>query len=94
MLHNLKIQLPVSILKERKAFIAYSPALDLSTAGKSFDEALKRFDEAVQIFFEEMAEEGNTNEVLESLGWHRQKRSWTPPSVIAHDVRSFDIAYA
>lgn len=94
MLHNLKIQLPVSVLKEGKAFIAYSPALDLSTAGKSFDEAIKRFDEAVQIFFEEMEEEKNMDEVLGSLGWQRQKRTWAPPSVIAHDIRLFDIAYA
>lgn len=55
----LNINLPVSVLREGKAFVAYSPALDLSTAGKSFDEALKRFDEAVQIFFEEMIEEKN-----------------------------------
>jgi predicted RNase H-like HicB family nuclease len=84
----------VSVLKEGKAFIAYSPALNLSTAGKSFDEAIKRFDEAVQIFFEEMEEEKNMDEVLGSLGWQRQKRTWTPPSVIAHDIRLFDIAYA
>jgi predicted RNase H-like HicB family nuclease len=56
---TLNINLPVSILREGKAFVAYSPALDLSTAGKSFDEAINRFDEAVQIFFEEMLEEGN-----------------------------------
>lgn len=75
----------MSVLKEGKAFIAYSLALDLSTAGKSFDETTKRFDEAVQIFFEEMEEEKNMDEVLGSLGWQRQKRVWAPPSVIAQD---------
>lgn len=90
----LNINLPVSILREGKAFVAYSPALDLSTAGKSFDEALKRFDEAVQIFFEEMIEEKNMDEVLGGLGWQQQKRAWTPPSVVAYDVRSFNVAYA
>lgn len=54
-----EISLPVSILKEGKYFIAYTPALDLSTSGKSFDEVKKRFGEVVQIFFEEFSEKGS-----------------------------------
>lgn len=65
---NLELSLPVSVLKEGKYFIAYSPALDLSTSGKSFTEAKNRFGEAVQIFFEELLEKGTLNEVLVELG--------------------------
>ncbi|MEK7636828.1 MAG: hypothetical protein AAB402_00355 [Patescibacteria group bacterium] len=47
------IILPVSILREGKRFIAYTPALDLSTSGKTFDQAKQRFAEAAELFFEE-----------------------------------------
>ncbi|MEK7537372.1 MAG: hypothetical protein AAB619_00155 [Patescibacteria group bacterium] len=45
--------LPVSILREGKRFIAYTPALDLSTSGKTFEQAKQRFEEAAELFFEE-----------------------------------------
>ena len=48
----LKFQIPVSILKEDKKYVAYTPALDLSTSGKSYQEVKKRFSEIVNIFFE------------------------------------------
>lgn len=53
-----EVNLPVSILKEGKDFIAYSPALDISTAGRTFEEARKRFNEMVKIFFEEILQKG------------------------------------
>ena len=59
-----KFSLPFSILKERKYYIAYSPALDLSTSGKTFEEAKRRFEEVVEIFFEEVLEKGTLDNVL------------------------------
>ena len=49
----LEFNLPVSILREGKSFIAYTPALDLSTSARTYNEAKKRFREVVEIFFEE-----------------------------------------
>jgi len=66
-----EIILPVSIFKEGKHFVAYTPALDLSTSAKTFDEVKKRLFEAVQIFFEELTKKGTTEEVLKGLGWHK-----------------------
>ncbi|KKQ79852.1 MAG: hypothetical protein UT01_C0026G0001 [Candidatus Daviesbacteria bacterium GW2011_GWA1_38_7] len=37
---NYQFTLPVSILKEGDSFIAYTPALDLSTVGDTFKEVL------------------------------------------------------
>ena len=37
--------LPVSILREGDSFIAYTPALDLSTVGDTLEQAQKRFEE-------------------------------------------------
>jgi len=39
----IKFELSISIIKEGNAFIAYSPAIDLSTSGKTIEEAKKRF---------------------------------------------------
>ena len=54
----LKLQLPVSILRENKKYVAYTPALDLSTSGKDYQQVKKRFTEIVNIFFEELIKKG------------------------------------
>ena len=51
---KVKFSLPVSIIREDKSFIAYTPALDISTVGDSLEEVKQRFEELVEIFFEEM----------------------------------------
>ena len=80
---KLLIKLPVSIFKEGKKFVAYTPALDLSTSGKNYDEVKKRFDEAVAIFFEYTGKKGTLNDVLRDLGWSKIKNQWAPPAIIS-----------
>ena len=58
---NLKFDLPVSFLKEGDQYIAYTPALDLSTCGQSYEQAKKRFVEAVDIFLAELVENNIAN---------------------------------
>jgi len=83
-----KFQLTVSIIKEGNRYIAYSPALDLSTSGKNYEEAKKRFNEMVNIFFEEVIKAGTLKEVLENLGWKRIKSAWNPPVVIGQELQT------
>ncbi len=61
---KLKLVLPVFYFKEGKSHIAYTPALDLSTSGKTYKEAKKRFKEAVYIFVEEITKNGTFIEVI------------------------------
>ena len=68
---KLNLQLPVSIFREGKHFIAHTPVLDLSTSGKNYEEVKKRFNEVASIFFEELVKKGTLDEVLESLGWQK-----------------------
>ncbi len=89
---SIKFTLPVSILKEGDSFIAYTPALDLSTAGDTFEEAQKKFVDAVNIFFEELMEMGTADEILSGLGWQKQNNTFVPPVVIANQTESFSIA--
>lgn len=78
--------LPVTFFKEAEAFVAYTPALDLSSYGQTFKEAEARFKEAVEIFFEECLRRGTLNDALASLGWTKSAKApagWIPPQVVA-----------
>jgi predicted RNase H-like HicB family nuclease len=46
--------LSVTFLREKKRFIAYSPALDFSTSGKSFEEAKEKAQEVLELWLEEL----------------------------------------
>lgn len=88
---NIQFALPVSILREDDSYIAYTPALDLSTVGDSFEEAKKRFEEAVEVFFEEISEKGTLEDVLLELGWQKHDKKLSPPVVVAHQTEQFSI---
>ena len=79
---NFYINIPTAALKERKRYVIYTPALDLSTSGRTLKEAKKRFSEAVGVFFEELIEKDTLDTALKDLGWQRVKRRWQPPVVV------------
>ena len=87
----LKFNLPINVLREGKKFVAYSPVLDLSTSGNSFEEVRKRFIEIVEIFFEEIINQGTINEVLSDLGWQKTTKTWEPPVLISQDSEVIQI---
>ena len=87
----LKVKLPVSVFKEGKFFIAYTPALDISTSGKTYAEVKQRFDEVVKIFFEEIIDKGTFKEVLQELGWRKIHKEWSPPPIVAHEAEEIRI---
>lgn len=84
----LEFKLPVSILREGKKYVAYTPALDLSTSGVIYEEVKKRFSEIVNIFFEELIKKGTLEEVLRDLGWKRIQAKWNPPVVISQESQT------
>lgn len=58
------MNLQVDFIKEGDTYIAYSPALDISTCGETFEKAQKGFEELVRIFFAELIKMGTLEEVL------------------------------
>lgn len=84
----MKIDVPVSYFKEGKAFVAYTPALDLSSSGKNLKEAEKNIKEAIIIFMEELISHNTTEEVLSALGWKKvmKTREWMPPIFVSHGI--------
>jgi hypothetical protein len=78
-----QFSLPMAVLKEKKRYVAYTPALDLSTSGRTQKMAQKRFVEATIFFFEECMRKGTLDEVLDELGWQKVKKEWKPPVVVS-----------
>ena len=87
----MNINIPVAFFKEGEIFIAYTPVLDLSTSAPTYEKAKERFDEVVQIFFEELIERGTLDEILANLGWKKVKSQWNPPISVSHDITSIAI---
>ncbi len=88
---GISYQLPVTVFREGDAFVAYTPALDLSSAGKTEDDARRMFAEAVETFFEELTEMGTLNAVLKDLGWTTHKGALQPPKVVDHSMMQFAV---
>ena len=90
---NFEVSLPIIILREGDAFVAYTPALDLSTAGDSLAEVKERFIEAVNVFLEEAHKMGTLEDVLTEMGWKREDNDWVPPVIISHDSQTFRVPF-
>ena len=86
-----QLSLPVTILREGDAFVAHTPALDLSTVGNYLEEAQKNFSEAVNLFLEEAYSMGTLDDVLNEMGWKRKAQDWVPPVVVEHNSQTFQI---
>ncbi len=71
---------PVICLREEDYIVAYCPPLDLSSYGKTEDEAKKAFEEAFDIFIEETTRKGSLEKVLIKLGWILSKVNYEPPT--------------
>ena len=90
----LNLKVPISIFKEGKTYIAYSPVLDLSTSGRTVVLVEKRFAEAVKLFFEELVEMGTLDDVLSSLGWEKVRSKWSPPVPISNEFTNVSIPFS
>ncbi len=79
-------EIPVTFLKESNMFVAYSPVLDLSSCGETFEEAKKNFADAINIFFEECIKHNTLDKALQACGWQKKTKShspyWQPPAIV------------
>lgn len=81
-----QVSIPVNIFREGDQFVAHCPVLDLSTSGKTFEETQERFKEALDMFIEDLIEQGTLDEVLTSYGWHKvgqPQPRWVPPQLVS-----------
>ena len=73
---RMQIKIDVSLIKQGKKYVVYSPGLDISTYGNNLAEAKKRFSELLDVFFAEHDEKHVLETVLIDLGWVKKKQLW------------------
>jgi len=84
MLNNkLLFKLPVIITKQNRRFVAYTPALDISTSGKTEKDVKNKFVELANLFLEEIIEADTVDDILTELGWKKVQKVWVPPKIIS-----------
>ena len=78
---KIQTRIPFFVFLEGDAYVAYSPALDLSTCGDTEEEARRMFGEAARVFINELTRMGTLEDVLAECGWTRAKpaHTWSPP---------------
>ncbi len=79
------IPLTIKIIVDKKSadapYIAYTPELDIASCGPTEEKARQNLKEAVKIFIVEMERKHKLEEVLTELGFQKENKKWTPPSV-------------
>jgi hypothetical protein len=72
--HSININVQVVLFEEDNMWVAYCPALELSSYGDDQREAKKAFDEAMNIFLSETDRKGTLERYLLKLGWQLQQK--------------------
>ena len=89
---NIKVGVNVFILKEDDLFVAYCPALELSSYGETKDEAKESFKQAMHILIEDTQRKGTLEKLLLSLGWTLRLKpnvSYQPPVLPDDKIKEF-----
>jgi predicted RNase H-like HicB family nuclease len=77
---RVEVKIQLLLLKEEDSYVAYCPALELSSYGNTIKEAKSAFEDALAIFIEETTKMGTMKDVLLHLGWTLQLENYMPPS--------------
>ena len=79
------LPLTIKIIIDKRSkdapFVAYTPEFDVSSCGPTEEKARKNLKDAVTATLEEVKRKGKLNELLEELGFQKEKEQWIPPRV-------------
>lgn len=64
-----EVQLGVLVFQELDSYLAYCPALNLSTYGDSINDAKEAFEDALKCYLEDCAKMGTLDKDLKAHGW-------------------------
>ncbi len=77
---QVSVKLPMQVFREGNAFIAYCPALDISTSASTLPKVQEMFAELVRVFIDELINMGTLDKVLTQCGWKKVAKKWEPPA--------------
>ncbi|MBI2095023.1 MAG: hypothetical protein HYT89_02520 [Candidatus Omnitrophica bacterium] len=89
---RIDFDIPLVFMKEGKAFVAFSPALDLYEHGDSYKDVLDAFRRKLTIFLSELVKMGTLEKVLFDCGWTKIKNRLIPPQIIDRKIESVHLA--
>lgn len=72
--NSLKVNVQVALFQEDGIWVAYCPALEVSSYGDEKEEAKQAFEEAMKIFLAETERKGTLEKYLLKLGWQLQQK--------------------
>ncbi len=75
----------VHIFKEGDTFVAYVPALDLSSCGTADDEARRNIRDAVRGLLASSADMRTLDDILLEAGYQREGEHWRAPESVSID---------
>jgi len=81
------------VKRKGDSYVAYCPALDLTTQGRSSDEAKENLKEACSLFLTSCFERGTFEQALRELGWKVTKGRPSAPrqTEIPHGAFQFPV---
>lgn len=80
------------IFREGPTFVAYVPALDISSCGSTDEEARNNIRDAVRGFLAASADMGTLDEILQEAGYEREGGEWRAPEFVAVDRLTMSLA--
>ena len=79
------------IFKEGDTYVAYVPALDLSSCGATDEEARHNIRDAVRGFLATCADMGTLDEILREAGYEPEGEGWRAPEFVSLDRLTMSI---
>ena len=70
------------VFKEGKTYVAYSPEIDLSSCGRTANQARQRLHQAIELFLDEAKRLGTLTDVLAEAGYRKSGLQWKAPEFI------------
>ena len=77
----MELLLTIKIWKEGKHYIGYCPELEVTSQGKTEEQARNRTREAVSLFLEETKRMGTLQEILRISGFFKKNKEWIAPFI-------------
>lgn len=84
------VVIDVLVGSQEEYYVAYCPALELSSYGKTEKEARKNFETELDIFLEETEKRGSLEKILLKLGWCLKQLpspAYIPPRYSSHPIQ-------
>ena len=74
-----RFNVDIYVFRERENYISYCPSLDICSSGKDFNDAIKNFYEAFELYVDYWTEHGTLETDLKAHGWEVEKHTAMPP---------------